>query len=193
MEFSAPFLSKLRAIENCLIGNIILSNYEELSGVFDYVNIGSRADLVSFLPNSNNSDEEWTQGRNEIKIGRFVKKILELVNEEALIVLTITDKELEDFVNKYKTTSTEDEFRIVDGEDIRTWYHEEMYMDGDGSLNESCMSGEEEQRFLNIYVNNDKVRLLTLVNKNNRLVGRALLWTLDESPSPTNIFMDRIY
>jgi len=196
MEFSELIINKLRAIDS-KIAKTILENYEDLSGTFDYVNVGSRKDLVSFLPANKDSDDEWTDFRNEIKIGRFVRQIIGFINDELDEDINIKDKELEDFVNKYKVASSGDnyKFKIVEGEELRAWYLGDDYAEGDGSLNDSCMRGEEENEFLTIYAKNkSKIKLLILKDrKSDELLGRALLWELDKSPSPTKTFMDRIY
>ncbi len=196
MEFSQLILNKLNAIDN-RIAKIIVEEHENINGSFDYINIGSRLDLVSFLPDNKDPDDVWSELRNEIKIGRFAKTIIDIVNDdlddEDKIILT--DAEVEDFVNKYKVVSSGNyEFKIVEGEDIRKWYSEDMYVEsGSGSLHDSCMKGDDEQSYLDIYTKNPNIRLLTLINSDNQLMGRAILWNLDSSPSPSPLFMDRIY
>jgi hypothetical protein len=102
--------------------------------------------------------------------------------------------EIEDFVNKYKSIITQmrdkfNNFKIVKGEDIRTSYSVDNYLNTNGSLGNSCMRYDKCQRFLDIYVKNeDKVSLIVLT-KDDKVTGRAILWT-DENDRKV---MDRIY
>ncbi len=203
MEFSKLLIDKIKAIKNNKIASIILDNYDSVyDAPFDYINTGSRNDLISFLPESKQEKaseygDEWSDFRNEVKVGRFVKQFLNEVDEQILGV-SYTPQDVEDFVNKFKAASTDNKFKfeIVEGNDIRTWYHEDNYVEnGYGSLMDSCMKDDYKQKYLDIYVKNrKKVKLVCLIDvETNLLMGRALLWTLDESPSPTNLFLDRIY
>lgn len=204
MEFSKLLIDKIRAIKSNKIANIILSNYDDVSDApFDYINTGSRNDLISFLPESKQEKaseygDEWSDYRNEVKVGRFVKQFLAEIDSQVVNGITYTPKDVEDFVNKFKAASIDDKFKfeVVDGDDVRKWYHEDNYVEnGLGSLMDSCMKDEYKQSFLDLYVRNKKkVKLVCLIDTStNLLMGRALLWTLDESPSPSNLFLDRIY
>ena len=68
----------------------------------------------------------WTQQRTEISIGRFVTRVFQKSKQ------TVTDKEIEKFVNSYKSrfkfiNNIESMFEMVSGEDIRKWYLEKNY------------------------------------------------------------------
>lgn len=133
-------------------------------------------------------------GRQQLSIGKFVNKIFDDFSEVAV------DK----FVNSYKAEiaaiTVYDRFKLVSGEDIRYWYAESnYYREGGGNLNTSCMrydgklSDNNCQKYLNIYCDNpDKCNMLILTNKNNKLMGRALVWKNLRMPED-RIFMDRIY
>jgi len=111
----------------------------------------------------------------------------------------ITDSDIEKFTNEFISFSRmnkSDESSIiieVKGEDIRYWYDRNNYSSGGesiGKLGNSCMSHEETQEYLSIYVDNSEViSMLILLNKEKKLVGRALLWKLNNG----EFFMDRIY
>lgn len=128
--------------------------------------------------------------RSEMKVGRFVKKILDAAG------ISSTSKEIEEFVNKFKSEidASKDvfyNFRLLSGEDIRGAYLGNNYSQNYGPLANSCMRYEECQEFLDIYVNNpDKVKLLAYFDRSDKILGRALVWKLDE---PDITFMDRIY
>jgi hypothetical protein len=110
--------------------------------------------------------------------------------------ISITDSDIEKFTNEYvsyvKMNRSDETSHIIEvkGQDIRYWYNSNNYQSNMGKLGNSCMSHEECSEYLNIYVDNiDVISLLILKNKNEKLVGRALLWKLDDG----RMFMDRIY
>lgn len=145
----------------------------------------------------------WNTSRNNIKIGRFVRALL------ASAKLPSTEQELEQFINAYKATydfaaDALKQFDIVKGDKIAYWYDnndEDRYVDGGGSLNNSCMA-EVSSDYFDIYTQNPQVSLVILYGDSgtitdgkytdNRIKGRAILWDakLDDMPIK---FMDRIY
>lgn len=130
---------------------------------------------------------------NVTKIGRAIRQLFSANN------LTITDQDIENFVNLYKNAwdkkfTKMDGFRLVSGEEIRFWYLEDNYVNGGGQLNSSCMRYERCQPYLDIYVKNPEVcQLLIYVDKSNRLLGRALVWKLTDKTRSCDYLLDRIY
>jgi len=130
-----------------------------------------------------------TKSRNDSKIGRLVN---------SLLPGKYSDKEIEEFVNLFKASKeiSGERFEIVSGKDIEFWYNNQNYAEMTGTLGNSCMA--QKRNIFNIYVNNpDVCRLLVLLNEDNKLIGRALIWKLekmnivkDEDPG---FFMDRQY
>lgn len=127
--------------------------------------------------------------KSEIKVGRYVKKILTEFG------YNFTEKQIEEFVNMYKSeikmqVDGFDNIKEVSGDDIKYYYNYKQYYSRDrGTLGSSCMRGEECQSFFGIYQYNDKCSLIIMTNDENLLVGRALLWKLDDG----KMFMDRVY
>lgn len=130
--------------------------------------------------------------RSDISVGRFARALLTKAGE------TVDNKELEDFVNKYKAAVLIEKesftrFDIVKEEDIRKWYSQYNYADNNmGTLGNSCMRYDSCAKYLDIYVDNPKeVNLVILKSKTNeeKIIGRALLWYTDDGRK----FMDRIY
>ena len=77
----------------------------------------------------------------------------------------------------------------VKGHWIANFYHEKNYASLSGSLGNSCMRYERTQKFLQIYTQNHSVcKLAILLNKEGKLQGRALVWTIDGKD-----YYDRIY
>ncbi len=130
--------------------------------------------------------DEWSRkGRQMSKPGRVLAKLCKEFG------IGYSDSEMEQLVNYLKAMMKEDEFEIVEGEDIKTYYHYSSYdnIRPTGSLGNSCMRHDECQNYLDIYVKNPEVcKMVVLKNAHGRITGRALLWE-------TNLgtFMDRVY
>jgi len=126
----------------------------------------------------------WTHNRNNMKIGKLVNK---------LYPSTFSKKEIEDFVNLYKSytkSMVDSKLDLVYGFNIKHWYLNDNYLKGGGTLNRSCLRKKEKNDFINFFVGNSKIcRLIILKNKEDKLLGRALLWKLSNNKK----FMDRIY
>jgi hypothetical protein len=142
----------------------------------------------------------WQTSRNPIKIGRLVRPLLRSAG------ITVTDKELEDFTNQWKATydfaaDVLKQFDIVKGNTIAYWYDYEKYVDGGGTLNNSCMA-EVDPDYFEIYTSNKQVSLVILYDDNGqvqdgkytstKIKGRAILWDA-ELNGQKEMFMDRIY
>lgn len=110
--------------------------------------------------------------------------------------LGVTDVDIEKYVNEFvalvKINKSDENsvLEVVNGKDIKYWYNDENYQAKLGKLGKSCMSDEESQSFFKIYTKNKKtVSLLILKNKDNKLLGRAILWKLKSG----EYFLDRVY
>jgi hypothetical protein len=124
----------------------------------------------------------WSSSRRfAVKPGGFISKLFK----------DIPAKEVEKFSNLYRAQSNKAKFtfKVVDGDDIKTYYHINSYAQERGTLGASCMKYDNCQDYLGIYTENtDKVKLLVMLNEDGGLMGRALLWDFD-----TVKIMDRIY
>ncbi len=102
--------------------------------------------------------------RNPIRIGRFVKTLLNNVG------INYSDYDIETFVNKYKSSydfykNELKQFDIVSGDDMTYWYNYKRYVDGNGSLNNSSM-GNVYKNYFDIYTRNKNVRMVILYDDN---------------------------
>jgi hypothetical protein len=157
-----------------------------------YIDVTSRNETLSCLTSSNfkklePGEDPWTSTmRNNIRIGRFIKKIVD-----------DSDELIEDYANEYKFSfklnkEGSGHFKIAKGVEMAKWYLEAYYAHGGGSLHASCMKHIKSQKRLPIYTNNpDKIKLLYITNQTGKLLGRALLWKLDHPAGKT--YMDRVY
>ena len=178
---------------------------------------------INWIPSSVLRD--WSQDllesptRGNIKIGKFVNKILKGKYPEALI-----DK----FVTYIKSKSVKKEnwnISLVKGDDIIKYYDSSNYVDRRGSLGHSCMSdklGREDvtvrtphgtsttygvkgvSNIFDIYTKNpESCSLLIMTNEEGKLGARSLVWDAkvtfcrdtkgDVSQLGDIKFLDRIY
>lgn len=132
----------------------------------------------------------------KIKIGRYINRLLDLyLGDDPIERRRYTASDVEKFVNKfislmeYKHNAL-DYFRIITGGEIKHWYLFDNYSGKTGQLGQSCMRYDNCQEFFDIYSDNPNVcQLLIFVDMNDKLLGRALLWKLEDGSK----FMDRIY
>jgi hypothetical protein len=140
---------------------------------------------------------DWKILRTSIKIGRFVNK---MYPDE------FHNTEIEGFVNEIKTkrkildNKGEDRIKVVEGEDIKKYYHEDRYdtKSFHGSpLGGSCMRDNSCQDYIDFYAKNTGVKLVILMSDRevDKISGRALLWDINEidGEKVERKFMDRIY
>lgn len=177
-----------------------ISYFKFLNYDGDFIKVENE-DFISFVAKNRISDYNQTASpslRTKMKVGRFIKKFLK---KECYNLFNISDKDIEIFVNLYKSyfSSKLEDFLIVEGEDIKKWYLEENYATigehRSGSLWQSCMRYHEKNKFMNIYSKNpDQVKMLVHLNSDNKLISRALLWqkAFDRKEDTFKV-MDRIY
>lgn len=200
LVLSKRFVRILKIINDDISEKILRLAREGVKFRDSFIDITEENDMITLLSSDkinkmiidkdiNLIDKCWTgQNRSFKKIGRF---IFSMMGEE------ISNQDIENFVNEYKSVirnkTLSKNFKIIQGEEIRKWYLSENYVDGGGNLKNSCMRHRYCQRFFDLYVNNpDKVKMLILLDSTKqKILGRALLWTLD-GPSGA-IFMDRVY
>jgi hypothetical protein len=130
--------------------------------------------------------------RQTIRVGRGVRALLNTAK------IKIADKDVEDFVNKYKSTIDAmndifSNFEIISGYDISYWYDYNKYEKGTnkGTLGSSCMA-DVDDNFFDIYCENrEKVSLVIYKSPDysDKIKGRALVWKLNDG----KMYMDRIY
>ena len=197
----------------CFIDDLIYFEKEKIKDVFKgtLIDFGSKSNMISFIsvnslqklfkeeepilrPISFNDWLElsmtqkdfWNKNRTEIKVGRFLLKM----------VGRISDEEIQEFEHIYKSyhSSFNYEMITVKGEDIIKYYNKD-FQDLESSkstLRDSCMSystktelhakSHDKECFvdrLKFYSLNPNVELLTLRYSGSELIkGRALIWTL---------------
>lgn len=159
-----------------------------------YFDVTDKNDTISYLPVNkfkrleSGEDPFKSRLRQSMGVGKFFR----MINPE------IPERAMEKIVNSYKSSydicisGIADKLKLVSGEDIRYWYWEEHYVQGGGGLNSSCMRYKEKGPEMQMFVDNpDVIQMLILVNEENKLLGRALVWRLVQPSGAT--FMDYVY
>ena len=208
---SSEFLLKLKDLskDSGAVGDIAKSLYQMISREAwvgdskikqNYFDLTDSNDKVSFiqqskLPDDWNEDDDpelpYSMSRNELKIGRAIKYLF-----DAYDMKKPSDKEVEEFVNAFKASKVDNirEFKLVKGDDIAKYYNEDKYYASHGTLGGSCMSDEGKKMFKIYTKNPKKVKLLILVDGDDKVHGRAIVWKLDKCPKDgSKYFMDRVY
>jgi hypothetical protein len=189
---SEELRSLLLEIESdSLVAKMLLNkrqNREDLiENPINFISIAQDKTKISYLTLDRISKIEdassyWSSSKRfAIKPGGFISKLFK----------NIPAKEVEKFSNLYRAQSNKAEFKlsIVDGSKMLTYYHINSYAQERGTLGASCMKYDNCQDYLGIYTHNsDKVKMLVMLNDEGGLIGRALLWNLNDYK-----IMDRIY
>ena len=165
----------------------------------NYFDLVDKDDMLSFIqqnriPSGWDSDEDPSlpytmKGRSDVKIGKIVRYLLPFTS------VNFKDKDIEEFVNHFKAIKSNSKlkFELVDGSDIAKYYNSDRYYSSNGSLGGSCMADESKGTFKIYTENKSKVKLLVLLDEDNKVHGRALVWKLKDSPCEAKYFMDRVY
>lgn len=191
LKFNKTMVDILVSIKSNISNLLLELNTKSIKSIFTNIKASSRnKDSIVFnTPFSSNKG-------NSIKVGRFVKKLLEMNK-----VTQFTDVDIEEFVTSfyaYFSIDNEFEMKIVKGDEIKRLYHHDNYHKGTGTLGNSCMRYPHCQGYFELYVRNDEVSMLVLSNKKTgKITARAIIWekTLFENGDITmkKPFMDRIY
>lgn len=137
------------------------------------------------------SSQKWSEeGQQHSSINKVIRKIL----SDNDILDAFSEREMEVAGNLIRAEMFfEDNFVIVEGEDIRKYYYEGSYSDGDiGSLKGSCMRKRKSTFFCDVYVDFAKMVILPDVRNPEKIVGRAILWPAEYTSEGVPI-LDRIY
>lgn len=133
------------------------------------------------ISNPEPDSQFWNSNRVDIKIGRFVRRFL---GDK------FSDSQVEDFVNKWKSlndSGSKFEFRtgngIVDAYDTKNYSGEEGY----NPLWNSCMNDRTDLVEFYLYIKD--LQMVVLLDSDDKILGRALLWTDDEGKK----LLDRVY
>lgn len=185
--FSATTFMLLQSVDNPKLRVIVYNPDSEM----DDPTIASKHSIPTIKP-------------SDVKIGRFINKLIELffktnkiirIKDKEYTAEDFTTSDIEKFVNTYTSivmyeNNLSNQFEEVSGEDIKFWYSMSNYENNSGQLGNSCMRYMSCQNFFKIYTDNTEVcRLLILKNFNSKLIGRALIWTDINGKT----YIDRIY
>jgi hypothetical protein len=152
----------------------------------NYISISSQDPTrISYLTQDRilniEESEYWSSTkRYQAKPGVFVTKLFN----------GISNREIETFSNLFRSISSKSNFRllVIKGDEIKKYYHWKSYSKDKGTLGVSCMKHDNCQKLLNIYTESQEVSMLIMLDENDKLMGRSLLWETKKYK-----IMDRIY
>jgi hypothetical protein len=176
-EVARLLLKQRHPIENVVDGHI---NYISISNSdrtkISYLTPERIESLIS------NGEDLWTSPKRfHIKPGAFVSKLFKDVSPREVEIFSTLFRNVQSKINL--------RFEVISGSKIRDYYHHESYHSETGSLGNSCMKYDSCQEYLDLYVTNSNlVKMLVAIDNNNKLIGRALIWTSGDTK-----IMDRIY
>ncbi len=193
--FSDEFKDKLDSIGNSFVSSAFkqMYNSQDVQKEYTLISVGNSDDTISYVDSYKlkdikditkikSDDTIWKKNRTDIKVGRFVHKFFPK---------TFTDKAVEDFVNKWKSSSVDNSrFEFFQGTDIKNAYRSNFYYFADDSSNplmNSCMN--DELNLIEFYAYCPGLKCLVLISDEGYILGRALIWKdhLDRT------VMDRVY
>lgn len=184
---------RLRKIKDCSVAEQLLGL--PVTPDINYLSISKEdSSQISYMDNTKlerfGVGKKWNvKLRSRARPGRVVQRILP----------NLPDREIESFVNKYsaaasRSNKSENKISIVYGDKIKFWYHRKNYAHEYGSLGCSCMKYDECQDYFGIYTENpDHVGMAIIVNSENKLLARCLIWYPNTKKDKSVIFFDRIY
>ena len=161
---------------------ITFTESSKLYDIFFENEISKKWGNLYFGPLTDPDAQIYNKNRSEIKIGRFIKRIL---------LDTFSDKEIEKFVNQYKSQFDfkKLQFKILEGSDIKDGYNSNNFSFENSLPNELINSCMNDQLTLIDFYYSCPVKLLILEDQNGYLWGRSLIWEIKEDV----FYMDRIY
>jgi len=164
----------------------------EIAGI-DFLDFArDKEGFISYLPQSmweSTNPENFYDPNIRImaKPGKVLRKIFPDMAPEVIGAFVCAYRAL------INSDTTSERFAVVSDNDIAHYYHYDQYDNSQalGSLGESCMRYDKCQDYLGIYTENSEVvRLVVLKSTSDLIIGRALLWNVNELDVP---LMDRIY
>lgn len=199
-----PYLKDFLVSNHNKINRMILC-VDTLSDI-NFLSHSDKSDMISYLP-KNKKAKVLKAGidpfsaeaeRTRMKVGRLIGR---LFSNETLKEFEVSVKDIEEFVNAYKSFFNMDKIvmKIVEGKELKKWYLQDNYSNPDfGTLWKSCMRYDNKQAFLEMYEKNpDVVKMLIMLQEDSngemKLRARALLWQEVRGTSSTLKVMDRIY
>lgn len=224
MFFSDKLIEVLESMQSVIAKELLELLKKNIEYSFSYVDLADNVETVSILPVNRLNRMEGVKDDDLIvpqpnsvvwgKYGRQINRVGAFATR--LLPEYAGTKELENFVHEFKSKLDSENYtlRIVDGEELRKYYHVDTYYnptpgiidkppdgrpDPRSVLMKSCLKHPEKQGFFDIYVKNpDNIKMLIMLNKKEQLVARALIWynvfVVDKPESPTKgTLLDRIY
>ena len=190
LEITKELERRLKIIKNCKVSDYLLSKPETLT--INFLGV-SKEDItqISFIDEARlNRYGHGKRWYSKIRYRASPGKVIRKISSDRF-----SDAEIESFSNKYTSFSKDKiNIKIVYGKDIAFWYHGVNYARSSYSLGASCMRHTNCQKFFGIYTENpDHVGMAIILNQDNKLTARCLIWYPNTKKDKKTVFFDRIY
>ena len=155
------------------------------------INTTSRYNKFNYLKSSNKKGFINISNKEksiDIKIGRFIKSIIDDSKRFPSLFKTNSPSFIEDINNKFISFQNSNfvEVKILKGKDILKGYTSENYHSTkNGNLCTSCMNNKSH--FLSLYTENSNISLAVLY-LNEKIVTRCLVWNINGQ-----LYYDKMY
>ena len=192
LTFSSSMRNMLKSMRNeSVVAMLLLTKCDTHTDFANYITM--RGEMCSYLPNGRehvlNENGKWARnGRQDMKA---VKMARNLLHEHIANEISATDYEkFSNLIKSYIAVMGDEDgegkkmnFKVIQGEAIIDYYHVDNYstlLGTDTNLFGSCMRHDECANWLDIYsMNKDNVSMLIALDNNAKILGRAILWSLD--------------
>jgi len=188
LQASDELKSLLSNLDDRISGVLLSLIGKDVKTDYNFLNLSDEAGKFTFTSDSQASRKLSTSSKS--KVGRIVQSILKDNGIE------YTMQEIEIFTNKFKAAvgleRIRDRIKVVSGDDIAFWYSENNYGEktrkGMGQLGKSSMSIKISDFFKIYTMNPDTVRMVIILDDDEKLSARALLWNYSGK-----FYLDKIY
>jgi len=150
---------------------------------FDFFKLNDNGNIEASIENRHNTI---------IKVGTFLTALKPFLTKD------FKDYEIENFINKFnlllnqsKSDTSNFTVKLIEGNDIGNFYQLKNCVNSDwkGPLLTSCLR-DGNMKMFDLYAKNKKeIKLLALLDENNKIRARALIFYLDSG----EIFLEKIY
>lgn len=193
LKMSNKFKDILKKMNNPISDYLLSINNKEKTHI-TYLDVSDVTNRIKYVSSYRVNINKVKIDEN--RIGRVLIKIKQIKDN-------FKQSDIENFVNEYigvQKNISNDKLFVVYGDDIKKWYNGKKYIDSDkGTLSKSCMRYVNNS-FFDIYGENDKnngafshIGMLILLDDDNKLRARSLIWFNSIRPEPHRVYMDRVY
>lgn len=182
------------SIESPNIFSSVIENLTDIGNYYELTQTKDNVPVVRYVPTS--KFHRIIDLHEDVKKANSLQRNLTSVIKFALDreKIELTDSDVEYIANRMKQYFMDNKVEVVEikGKEIKDAYLLNNYSQEHdlGDLANSCMRYDQCQYWLNLYTENpDKISMLVLKQRGRGIIGRALVWTLNNGERA----LDRVY